>query len=186
MLILEKILLPLIVGAVGAWLGARWGFEKYQKEKFWDRKLQSYGRIISEIETIGFWGLSQATAAYDLPMAGGRVVEKNAFHLSMRVLAQLDFTERFYLSNDAYGIMTKFIKDVQDEYRGTLDDCREEPEPYIEQAFNTMYQNIANIAYRALGEFTDYANLDTREGKNHDMWSKAIKNLPASIRHIFK
>lgn len=111
--IIEK-MFPAVVGFAGAWFGSRWGYKKYQKEKFWDAKLKAYSTALSSVENIGFWGLANSkNRVIEYKEDVGHFADDVIFRDTMRELIAVTYSCSMYFSEEMLLKLKAFINDAK-------------------------------------------------------------------------
>ncbi|RHH45648.1 hypothetical protein DW203_18890 [Citrobacter portucalensis] len=111
--VIEK-MLPAVVGFAGAWFGSRWGYKKYQKEKFWDAKLKAYSIALSSVENIAFWGLANnKNQVIEYRKDIGHFTDDAIFRDSMRELIAVTYSCSMYFSEEMLIKLKAFINDAK-------------------------------------------------------------------------
>lgn len=105
-------LLPALIAFVWAWLGTRWGFSKYKKEKFWDATLKSYSNVLTSIEVISFFGLADKHQRVIYQGESGLIHDGEIFRVAIRELISTSNLQSMYFSSEFNRLVRGFISEA--------------------------------------------------------------------------
>lgn len=182
---IEK-LAPAALGFVGAWFGSRWGVTKFKKEKHWEIKIKTYETILSNFETIGYWGENEGNEAFLDMRIGGLDEGPEQFHKAMREISRFEWTGEIYLSQEFRELCTEKRLQMQDLYVRTIRDFRtnhqaENGSYYYELA--DLFMEISKLAYTSMSELNLIATKDLSTDGNNFLQSltNIIKKMKRKI-----
>lgn len=171
-------LLPALIAFAGAWLGSRWGFSKYKKEKFWDATLKSYSNVLTSIEIISFFGLADKhQRVLFASEEGGMTNDCELFNTAIRELIAASYSQSLYFSLEFNALVRDFIVEANVTSVVNHDDLIGEDEDGIRSIIYRQSEKLKAVAFESLERLNVQAKKDIRGHGMREKLSRLKKTV---------
>ena len=119
--ITKILIVPIIIGFISAFFGAKFAFKRYKEEKLWDERQKSYKIVIDAFEELTHWAEQNRASYFCEPYNNTETKYEESLRIISKYVAvgESIFSKEFYqVIVDADNALYRFRFEVNEESAG--------------------------------------------------------------------
>lgn len=108
-----SVFFPAVAALVGGWAGAKYGLNKFKKEKFWEEQRQVYGKVLDTVENLEYWGSSRNRSGHADNIIGDNIRNYDfSSDEGIRQLIKIKSVHKIYFSKSFLDVIEKYLDEI--------------------------------------------------------------------------